>query len=193
MGSGWSSTRREVPFVVWGYRDRRAGSTVLCAEADHWSPFSVRNARSSIGVRLPASEDVPEFRTRSGGSALTQAPHAAATAPPDWYPDPGVAGQWRYWDGTSSTMHVAPMRRSWTGRVAAPTGRPRNAGGPPEPAAAELQPTRLGGCTVQDGKSPSERSAPGRNRTCDQVLRSHHCPNAVLSGIPGGGCGALCG
>jgi len=77
-------------------------------------------------MRLLATEGGPQRRMHEQGTGRTQATQTAATAlpSPDWYPDPGVAGQWRYWDGASWTMHVAPMRRSWTGRVTKPAGRP---------------------------------------------------------------------
>lgn len=31
-----------------------------------------------------------------------------STSPPGWYPDPGSAGQYRWWDGNAWTAHVAP-------------------------------------------------------------------------------------
>ncbi len=36
-------------------------------------------------------------------------PAFASNPTPNWYPDPGASTQWRYWDGSQWTAHVAPM------------------------------------------------------------------------------------
>lgn len=63
----------------------------------------------------------------------------AGSTPAGWYPDPHVAGQQRWWDGTAWTDHTAalsgqqPQQQSWgTGGV--PTSAPMGAaaGAPPD-------------------------------------------------------------
>ena len=98
------------------------------ASAPHdWSPFAAEED-SREGVNTRPAPVRQESRRREQEERTGQRPTVQATAAslpsPDWYPDPSVSGQWRYWDGASWTTHVAPMRRSWTGRVTKPDLRP---------------------------------------------------------------------
>ena len=97
-------------------------SRPVCAPND-WSPFRAEeDAREGAnGRRLPSVRNRSVERPERTPVRLRQTRDAPAPLPPpDWYPDPSVAGQWPYWNGASWTV-----------------------------------------------------GAPGRNRTCDQVLRRH--------------------
>lgn len=101
-------------------------SNPTCRPND-WSPFGAdEDARMHIDARPARARQAPQLRRHE--QEIVAPPTNQATTrsspPPDWYPDPGDVGQWRYWDGASWTMHSAPMRRSWTGRVTKPALRP---------------------------------------------------------------------
>lgn len=101
-------------------------SDSICQPND-WSPFGAdEDARMHIDARPARARQAPQLRRHE--QEIVAPPTNQATTrsspPPDWYPDPGDVGQWRYWDGASWTMHSAPMRRSWTGRVTKPALRP---------------------------------------------------------------------
>lgn len=94
---------------------------------NEWTPFAAdEDAREAVKARRASVR--PEPRRPQPKESSGQAPTVQAAAPtlpsPDWYPDPSVPSQWRYWDGASWTTDVTPMRRSWTGRVSKPSRRP---------------------------------------------------------------------
>ena len=55
-----------------------------------------------------ASQQYPSdpYPPQQYASQMPQAP--AAAQPAGWFPDPSIAGQQRYWDGTTWTDHTAP-------------------------------------------------------------------------------------
>ncbi len=92
-----------------------------------WSPFAAEeDSRDGVNARLAPVRQESQHREQVESAAHPPAVQIPPTSlsSPDWYHDPNVAAQWRYWDGASWTTHVAPMRRSWTGRVTKPGLRP---------------------------------------------------------------------
>ena len=92
-----------------------------------WTPFAAdEDSREGAGTWSASARPGPQRPERR--EAFDHLPTVQATTPsqpsPDWYPDPGVPSQWRYWNGASWTSDVTPMRRSWTGRIAKPDRRP---------------------------------------------------------------------
>lgn len=59
---------------------------------------------------LPAAIVQPVYwRHRRGRAALVAIATSASVSPPaGWYPAPGDATSWRYWDGSTWTSHMAP-------------------------------------------------------------------------------------
>lgn len=73
----------------------------------------------------------------SAHPALDAAP--PAMAPAGWHPDPMVAGQQRYWDGTTWTTHTAPGQPSAPSHAAAPVPAAPHTGQHPPTGAALAQ------------------------------------------------------
>jgi hypothetical protein len=91
-----------------------------------WTPFGAEEDSREGATRPAPIREEPQRPKQGKRNGQDLAAHGTAPSlpSPDWYPDPSVPSQWRYWDGASWTTHIAPIRRSWTGRITKPDGRP---------------------------------------------------------------------
>jgi hypothetical protein len=108
------------------------------------------------------------------------------TSEPGWHPDPGGAPQYRYWDGTRWTEHVAPFAET------APPAWPRVSGGVIAGIVALVVMIALASAVaIASDRSDNDDETPGPDTAREIVAKVGSIPDEVFASVGSGDAGPL--